>query len=230
MNQPPRKFSWSWSRLDKWRSCPKRHYHLDIAKDIPEQITTQLKWGKEFHTAMQNRIDTGKMLPKEMARFNHWPDFIYQNKQRGVDVRTELQMALTKELQPTEWFADDTWFRGIIDVLMIDDEYAVILDWKTGGKIKPEMEQLGLFAQLAFSHYDIETVHTAYQWAQHNDVTLNEYRRGDMVPLWNRLLPEVKQMEEATETLNYPPKPGPLCINYCPVVHCPYHGRGTRTA
>jgi hypothetical protein len=49
-----------------------------------------------------------------------------------------------------------------------------------------------------------------------------------MVPLWNRLLPEVKKMEQAYVTLDYPPKPNGLCRNYCPVKSCPHHGKGNR--
>ena len=30
-------FSWSYSRLKNYEACPKKHYHLDIKKDLPPE-------------------------------------------------------------------------------------------------------------------------------------------------------------------------------------------------
>ena len=49
MNVIVKKFSWSWSKLKNWRSCPKRHYHVDLAKDFKEPPSEALKWGDLFH-------------------------------------------------------------------------------------------------------------------------------------------------------------------------------------
>jgi hypothetical protein len=59
-------------------------------------------------------------------------------------------------------------------------------------------------------------------------VTLNTYKRNDMVGLWSALLPEVKVMEDAALNMNYPPKPSGLCVRYCPVKQCQFHGKGSR--
>ena len=220
-------FSFSWSRLKNFRTCPKRHYHCDLAKDVKEEESTALKWGHEFHEAMAKRISIGQQLPKTMS--DRWPGLLRQRLEEGVDVKVELQLAMDEKFQPTPWFDQRTWFRGVVDVLAIDGmgRYAVALDWKTGGKIQPDMEQLALNAQLIFVHENIDTVHTAYQWSQFNDVTLNTYKPEDMVPLWGRLLPEVKKMEQASIDMNYPPKPSGLCIRHCPVTQCPHWGKGS---
>ena len=225
---PPRPFAWSWSRLKNWRTCPKRTYHLDIAKDVPEEPSEALVWGKSFHKMMDDRVTKGVHLPSTMSRHDKYPAILHQMLKDNIDVRVELQMALDKSLQPTEWFGPDTWFRGVIDVMALDDKYAVIIDWKTGKRVEPELEQLALFAQLVFSHTDLSTVHTAYHWTQHGENTIKTYTRPDMVGLWSRLLPEVKKMEDAAITLNYPPKHGYLCKAYCPVKSCQFHGKPFR--
>lgn len=219
-----RKFSWSWTKLKNFRSCPKRHYHIEIAKDYREEEGEALKWGKTFHDAMANRIAKGTPLPNTMSRYDKWPSLLHDKV-----VSVELKLAMDEEFRPTSWFDAATWFRAVVDVLGLTPPSAVAIDWKTGGKIEPEFEQLGLTSQVIFvHHHDITTVHTAYQWAAHDAETIKSYTREDMTPMWNKLLPEVRAMEEAARTLTYPPKPSGLCIHYCPVTSCPYHGRGSR--
>jgi hypothetical protein len=229
MDAQVRKFSWSWSKLKNYRTCPKRHYEIDLSKRVKEAESDALKWGWTFHDAMAKHIEKGTPLPTTLARYEKWPALMRQHKLNGGDVKVELKLAMDEEFRPTEWFDNHTWFRGIVDVQYLAAPAAAAIDWKTGGKIEPEFEQLGLTSQLIFAHHkDIELVHTAYQWTAHDTETIKSYRREDMVPLWNKLLPEVKVMEEAARTLTYPPKPSGLCVRYCPVTSCPYHGKGTR--
>ena len=225
------KFAFSWSRLKNWRACPKRHYHVEIAKDIKEPQTDALVWGDQFHKAMAARVESGTPLPKTMQHYDALPKLMHEHKEAGADVRVELKLAMTEDFQPSEWFDNHTWLRGVVDVLYVTPakRTAAAIDWKTGKKIEPEFEQLGLTASLIFAHHeDIDTVHTAYQWAAHGKDTQKAYRRDQMVTFWNQLLPEVKRMEQAAADLNYPPRPSGLCIRHCPVTFCPYHGKGNR--
>jgi hypothetical protein len=216
-------FAWSWSRLKNWRACPKRHYELDISKNIREEESEAILWGKRFHKAMEDRIGKNKPLPQELSRYEKWPAMLdpYQ-------ARVELDLAVNRDFKPTAWFAPDTWLRAKVDVLMVKPDTAVALDWKTG-KIDPEFEQLAITAQMVFSHHQsVQEVHTSYIWAKYDDETTKTYTRDDMAPLWAKLLPEVKRMEQAAKDMDYPPRPSGLCKSWCPVVSCPYHGKGSR--
>lgn len=219
-------FAWSWSRLKNYRTCPKRHYHVDLAKDVKEEESEQLKWGNQLHDAMAKKIGGGIALPKSMPA--KVADQARQLVEAGANIKVELKLAMDKEFQPTPWFGATTWFRGIVDVLGLNQEYAVAIDWKTGGKIEPDMEQLALNAQLIFAFEDVKTVHTAYYWTQHGEETVRSYTRDDMRPLWTKLLPEVAKMEQAAIDMNYPPTPSGLCKRYCPVRQCQYWGKGSR--
>jgi hypothetical protein len=155
-------------------------------------------------------------------------------KLQDADIRVELKLAMSEDFQPTEWFDPKTWFRAVIDVLGLAPHLkkALAIDWKTGNSIKPEMEQLALNAQVLFVHHpEIEIVNTTYHWSSFLDVEhdIRTYRRADMAPLWEKLLPEIRAMEEAARTMTYPPRPSGLCISWCPVTSCPHHGKGTRT-
>ena len=225
-------FSFSWTRLKNWRACPKRHYHIEVAKDIVEPQNEALRWGSEFHEAMAARIEDGTPLPDSMKKYDALPSAMRRHKENGADVRVELAMAMSRDFQPTGWQEwDRTWLRAKIDVLYLAPwkKTAAAIDWKTGQKIDPSMEQLGLSAALIFAkHPEIDTVHTAYQWAAHNTETQAIYLRDEMVPFWNKLLPELKKWEKDASEMTYPPRPSGLCKRHCPVVHCAYHGKGSR--
>jgi PD-(D/E)XK nuclease superfamily len=223
-------FSWSWSRLKNFRACPKRHYHIEVAKDIVEPQTEALRWGDEYHKAVAAHIEHGTPLPASVEKYGVLPEVFRRHKERTGRVEVELQLAMDRDFQPTGWRDwDRTWLRGIVDVLCLSPRIALALDWKTGQKIQPEFEQLGLNAALVFAKYPtIETVHTTYQWIAHNTETFNVFQRDEMVPFWNKLLPELKRWEKDASEMTYPPRPSGLCKRHCPVTHCVYHGKGSR--
>lgn len=219
-------FAWSWSRLKNYRVCPKRSYHVDIAKDFKEAEGEQLKWGNEVHEQLAKRCgESHTPLPLTMEHYEPWARKADLLRQAGMHVKVEQKLAMSEQFKPTGFFDNKTWFRGVADVLALNPTVAVTLDWKTGA-IKPDYEQLALSAQLVFAHYpSVQRVRTAYIWLGHDDQTVEEYKRDGMVPLWNGLWPEIKAMTEAHRTLTYPPKPSRICKRWCPVTSCPHHGK-----
>src|SRR5262245_4188386 len=110
-NPSAKKFSWSWSRLKNYRSCPKRHYHLEIAKDVKEPESEAVKWGHRFHDQMAQYIEKGTALPVTMARYEKLAKLARDRKLEGKDVQVELKLALDDQYRPSEWFDRNTWFR-----------------------------------------------------------------------------------------------------------------------
>lgn len=224
-------FAWSWSRLKNFRTCPKRSWHVDIEKDFKEDESEQLKWGNLLHDAMAKRIMSGITLPPTMTRYDAWPARVAMFKAAGLDVTCENKMAIARDLTACAFFDPAAWCRVVIDVkiLVPQQRAAITIDWKTGGRVQPEFEQLGISAQAIFAnHPEIDEVGTIYVWFGHDTQTVKVYRRADMVPLWNELNPDLQRMTEAYRTVTYPPTPSGLCMHYCPVTSCPYHGKGTR--
>ena len=220
-----RPFSWSWSRLKNYRACPKRHYHVDLAKDYKEAEGEQLIWGNQVHDALAKRLAKKTPLPSTMQSYEGWAAGA---EAVGGKVLVENKLGMTKDFGKAGFFDDNTWFRAVVDLLVLPHPtLAITYDWKTG-QVKPEMEQLALSAQVIFAHYpDVQQVGSRYVWLGDGDHTTVTYRREDMVPMWNNLWPEIKQMAEAYRTTTYPPKPSGLCKRFCPVTSCPHHGRGS---
>ena len=224
-----KKFTWSWSKLKNYRTCPKKHYHVDLAKEFTEEDSDALHWGDQVHKAMAARIDKGTPLPPMMEHYDDWPTKLMASRDAGWTVKTELKLAMSETHRPTSFFDNATWFRGVADVLAIAPlgNAALSVDWKTG-QIKPDAEQLALNAALIFSHHPkVDLVDTIYVWLGNEDYTRQRYGRADMLPLWAGLMPEINQLAEAHRTTTYPPKPSGICVRHCPVVSCPYHGKGS---
>lgn len=227
-------FSWSWSKLKNYRSCPKRHYEIDLARNYHEDKTNEaLTWGNQLHDAFAKRISHNQPLPLQMARYDDiafGPSHFAKLKEMGSDITVEKSLAIDRQFRPCGWFDNDTWMRAKIDVNMLipASAAALTIDWKTGSKIEPEFEQLGISAQTIFAnHPEVQEVTTMYVWLGHDQTTTKVYKRDEMVPFWNALLPSIEQMYEAWRTLTYEPKPSGLCIRHCPVTSCPYHGKGS---
>jgi PD-(D/E)XK nuclease superfamily len=222
-------FTWSWSKLKNWRSCPKRHWEIDIAKRYKEDESDQLLWGHQVHEAMAKRIGQGKPLPPTMAHYDGWAKRA-EKLRPEMTIMVEQKLAMARDFSKTGYFDDNTWFRAVADVLAISKpaKLAITYDWKTGGSIKPDMEQLALSAQVIFAHYpEIDTVGTSFIWLGHDDETARTYQRDEMLPFWNGMWPEIKKLEFAHQTTDYPAKPSGLCIKYCPVKSCVFHGKGS---
>lgn len=226
----PKPFAWSWSKLKNYRDCPKRHYHCDVAREFKEDEgpDTAIGWGKLVHDSLANRIKQGRPLPTNLSQYERYAQPFDAVKQY---TKVELELAMDVGMQKAAWFGDNTWFRAKVDVLIYVPETrrAAAFDWKTGNRVKPDFEQLGLTAQTIFANYpDVEVVQTSFEWLGHDMNTPGEYTRESLLPMWARLLPEVKVMEEAHRTMTYPPKPSYLCSRWCPVTICPHHGKSYR--
>lgn len=215
-------FAWSYSRLKNYETCPKRHYHCDIAKDVKEEESEALLWGNEVHKQLARRLAKGTALPDGMEQYEDWCAKIIGNGDGRLLV--EQKLAITKDFAPCGFFDGGAWFRGIGDVIKIVGPVALIADWKTG-KIVEDSMQLALMAACVFAHYpDVQRVRSEFIWLKEDATTREDFSRDDLVGVWRSLWPRIEQLEAAYVAVAYPPKPGRLCRNWCPVAQCPHHG------
>lgn len=212
MTPPP----WSFSSLTSFETCPKQYYHKKVLKDvveIPHEATT---WGTTVHTHLENRVRNDTPLPEELA---HYESLVTAITGRGGDVLVEQELAVTSDFRPTEWTSSDAWCRGIIDLGVLTGKKGVLLDWKTG-KRKPDLDQLKLFAGLAFAHYpELEEVQTGFIWLKVGKIDKKTYTRDDLPAIWQHFAPRVVRLYRAYSSATFAPKPSGLCNGWCPVPH-----------
>ena len=218
----PKPFAWSYSKLKNYETCPKRHWHLDVAKDVKEEESEHIQYGNALHKALADRIEKQVPLPKPFEKFEDWCVKVVGNG--NAQILVEQKLAIDKDFGPCSWFGDQAWYRGIADVIKIVGPVAVVLDWKTG-KIMEDGSQLALMAQCVFAHHPtVQKIRTEFVWLKEDATTRADFTREDMPKIWNGLLPRVRQLEEAAVAVNYPPKTGNLCRRWCPVTQCPHNG------
>jgi len=217
----PKAFSWSYSKLKNFETCPKRHYHVDVVRDIKEEEGEALQWGNAVHKALADRVAKSAPLPKAMLEYEKWAERVLTG---GGNILVEQKLAIRKDFGATSWFGDDAWYRGIGDVIKIVGPVALIVDYKTG-KVIEDGSQLALMAACVFAHHsDVRKVRSEFVWLKEDATTRADFTREGMADIWRGLWPRIEALEYAQKTLTYPAKPGALCKRWCPVTVCPHHG------
>ena len=56
---------WSFSKIKSFEQCPKKFYHLKVAKDYREPETEAMLYGTAVHLAAEEYIRDGTPLPPE---------------------------------------------------------------------------------------------------------------------------------------------------------------------
>lgn len=227
-------FSWSFSKLDQFRTCGTKFYHTQIKKDYPEGENEHMRWGNRVHGSMANRILHGTPLPVGMEQWEKWAAWATNNSDGSPPDPgapkpwCELKMAITEQLQRCEYFDKrvPVWFRTVADVLKVNGPAARLIDWKTG-KVKEDSDQLALGALTVMLWYpEVQVVRSEFVYLQHDVIDKEDYVRADMPRILQRVLPDVIALQQALDTGVFSPKPSGLCKRHCPVLSCAYHGRG----
>lgn len=219
-----REFAWSYSRLKSFETCPKRHLHYDILKDIKEPETGQMAEGNAVHKALELRIKTKQKLPLGMGQYE---EIASKLETLPGEIYTEQKLALTEEFKPVAFFGKGVWFRTVVDFCNVEGERAAVIDYKTG-KPAEDRTQLQLLSATVFHHQpDVQRISARLLFLNHDHAERALFMRNDLSGIWSSMLPRVKRLRKAMEDQEYPPKPSGLCRRYCAVVSCPYHGVGS---
>lgn len=230
----PKAFSWSYSKLKNYETCPRRYQAVDLEKTVEQGRSEALDRGDDMHEAMRLRVASGESLPAHFLYMERWAEKLTSDLHPYQIIQTELKLSTDKEGNPTSYFDRTTWLRGKIDYLRIvpneDRDVGHVVDYKTG---KPprvwDGTQLMLSAHLVFAHYQkLDTLRVDYLWTEYNDTSHANYTRAEVPKEMEQLLPRVTKMEMAHINNEFEAKPCGLCKDYCPVQSCEYYGKGLR--
>ncbi len=144
---------WSYSSLKLFEQCPKKYFHLRVAKDHEEPESEAMLYGTRFHKAAEDYIKEDKPLP---SYFTFVKSALDNLKQLPGEKLCEYEMGVTEALEPCGFKDPNVWFRGIADLLVINREAgeARVLDYKTGKSAKyADPDQLELMSLCVFKHF-----------------------------------------------------------------------------
>ncbi len=224
-NPTAKAWSWSYSKLKNYRTCPRRYYDIDVQKLYGEETSEALDYGNKVHKAWEDRISKGVPFTPEFAAFEEAAQRLLKVPGK---IMVEQQLAIREDLVACTWFDKKTWYRSKADYLAINGPVALAIDYKTG-KILEDAEQLALMAECVFSHYpEVQAVRTEYWWLADDAATKEIFYRNKRHETWARILPKVNELKAAHDTTTFPPKPNGLCRKHCIVTGCPNYGKDSR--
>lgn len=216
---------WSFSRIKAFEQCPKQFYHEKILREFPFVETDAIRYGHAFHLAAEEYIRDGTPLPK---KFDYAQGVLDSLNAKPGEKLCEYKLGITENLTPCDFGAEDVWFRGIADLLVVDRESktAWVIDYKTGKNAKyADKGQLELMALAVFLHFpEVKHVRGGLVFVVSNNLIKETYAESDAQGLWAKWIGRVEAMKTAAKENVWNPKPSGLCKRHCPVTVCVHNG------
>ena len=214
--------AWSHSSLKDYEGCPRRYHEVKVLKKYPFQTTEATRYGNQVHQSLELYVRDNKPLPPEHAQFKPVVDAMLKKPGRKM---AEQELALTIDLKPTDWKSPDVWVRGIVDILILDDDNmtAWIGDWKTGKDRYPDRDQLVLMSLMVFAHFPhIRKIHSALLFIVKESMVTMQMHRDQVDQFWAKYRERTDRLEKSFEHAVWNPTQTPLC-GWCQVTGCEFN-------
>jgi hypothetical protein len=220
------KVSWSYSSLDLFKQCPHKYYRLRIKKDVVDPPQDHLFYGLAVHKAAEDYIKSDTPIPKEYAEILA-P--VKKFKEMEGEKLCEYRLGLTRDLQPCKFGAKDVWWRGIADLIVMQDKKAYVVDYKTSKSSKyADLKQLEILSLALFKHFPhLERIKAGLLFVVANDFVKTEFEPDSSRVLWSKWVEDVNRLEKAVELDVWNPRPNFTCSQWCPVKDCVHNGKGS---
>jgi CRISPR/Cas system-associated exonuclease Cas4 (RecB family) len=213
-------FTWSFSALKEYVNCPRQYQELKVLKRYEKKATEQMLYGTVVHKACEDYVAEGKPLEKNYQRFKPVLDSLVAIPGTKYP---EHEMALTRDKEPCGFKDENRWVRGIVDLLIVDDDHAFIIDYKTGSNRYPDPKQLKLMALMTFAHFPkVKVIKAGLLFVMHESFIEEQYTRDQIPKLWNYFSTDLERLNISYENDIWNPNPTPLC-GWCPVKSCEFH-------
>ena len=216
--------TWSYSSLGLFQQCPRKYHRLRVVKDIVEPEAEHLTYGKLVHEAAEKYIRDGEPIP---AKYSFLSPVLDVLKEIPGQKHCEHKMGLTEDLEACGFFDKKVWYRGIADLIIINDNLAHIIDYKTGKSAQyADTKQLELMALAVFKHFPtVEKVKAGLAFVVCEEFVKSNYDKEKSPEMWLRWVQETDKLAAAYENDVWNAKPNGLCGKYCDYTACPHNGR-----
>lgn len=215
------KTAWSYSSLKTFQQCPKKYYHLKVAKDIKDEGSEATIYGKELHKAAEDYIKNDTPIPPQFAFIQDTVDAL---KKIPGEKHTEIELGVSNKggrLNPCGFYDKDAWYRGIADLLIVNGDEGYLVDYKSSKNAKyADLKQLDLLAGAVFAHFPkLKTLKSALIFIVSNEFINKEHSSMHKLAYFEHVRFDLERLEKALETDVWNAVAGPLC-GWCPVKTC----------
>lgn len=210
--------AWSYSSIKTFEQCPKKYFHLRVAKDVKDEPGEAADYGTAVHLAAEEFIRDGKPIPEKFAYIR---PVVERLAALPGDKMAELKLGIREDYSPCGFFDKDVWWRGIADLLVIDGHRAWCVDYKTGKSARyADTKQLDLLAGAVFSHFpEVVKIKSSLIYVVSGELIPKTHvitERSQYLSVFDQ---QIDQLDAAMENGVWNPKSGPLC-GWCPVTSC----------
>jgi hypothetical protein len=186
-------------------------------KDVVDEGGEASKYGERIHQYLELRLKQDGLLPQEVAHYEPLCASV-ERIAKGGELHIEKELVLNDNLTPTGWWDSDAWLRSKLDILVINGDEAVVMDWKTG-KRNPDFFQMQIFAAQVFKHFpDVVRVKTSLVWLKTMEMDTETYNREQVNDVWAEIMKRIQRIHKSLEHDNWPMRPSGLC-RFCPARH-----------
>jgi len=218
--------AWSYSSIKTFEQCPKKYFHLKIAKDVKDEPGEAAEYGTAVHLAAEEFIRDGKPIPDKFAFMR---PIVEPLAAKQGEKHTELRLGVAKTdtgFAPTTFFAKDVWYRGIVDLLIVDGTKGWMIDYKTGKNAKyADTKQLDILAAAVFTRFpQLRKLKSALAFVVSNEFVKKEHTSDLSKSYFATFTPELDRLSVAENTGVWNANSGPLC-KFCPVTTCEHNRR-----
>ena len=213
--------AWSYSSLKTFQQCPKKYYHLKVAKDVKDDGSEATVYGKELHKAAEDYIKDGTPIPPQFAFIQDTVDAL---KNIPGEKHTEIELGVTNrggKLSACGFFDKNAWYRGIADLLIVNGNTGYLVDYKSSKNAKyADLKQLDLLAAAVFIHFpELTSLKSALIFVVSNEFVNKEHSSMHKLAYFEHVRFDLERLEKAMETGVWNAVAGPLC-GWCPVKTC----------
>ena len=218
------KITFSHSSLKDFETCRRKYHEVKVLKNFKSQDSEHNLLGLRMHEAAELYIRDDTPLTPEFAHLKGMLDTLKAMPGRKL---CEYEMALTEDLRPCGFKADDVWVRGIADLIVVDDENltARVFDYKTGNHKYADTDQLKLMAAMLFAHMPhLRLVTGGLLFVKSDVVVKTRVSLEEVQGIWWRYRERVSHIAQCYDTGVWNPTQSGLCRKYCPVTSCEFNG------
>ena len=213
--------AWSYSSIKTFDQCPKKYFHLKVVKDVKDTPGAAAQYGTDFHEAAEFHIKNGAPIP---PKFKQYAGIVETLAAFPGEKHTELKLGIRVTddgYEPCSFFDKEVWWRGIVDLLIINGETAHMIDYKTGKNAKyADMKQLDLMAGAVFVHYpEVKKIKSGLAYVVSNEFPKKTHVAEQRDKYLSVFDTQIDQLETAMENGVWNAKTSGLC-SFCPVTSC----------
>ena len=219
MNMP----TWSYSSLKNFQQCPKKYFHLKVAKDVVDRPHESALYGSAVHKAAEDHVAEGVPIPPKYA---YIAPTIEALKKIPGEKYCEIKMGVTEKLEACDYDAPDAWWHGIVDLLIVNEAEGIahMVDYKTSKNAKyADTKQLDYMAVAVFAKFPkIKVIKSALLFVVSNEFVQKKHVAENVQLYMNSATFDLNRLKSAFKSGVWNPVTGPLC-KFCPVESCEHN-------